>query len=143
MKATMSLAAAMLVTAIVPVAAQHAPGAMSPPGGQGSSNVRVMSHIPLGRVFTVGDIEIEQELSRPYAYVPRLHGTTNSAGVNIISLKDPQRAKSIYYWQIEQPELHQGIGALQNKYFKLRNRYYDAQSVQFAAGGPNNDLGAI
>ncbi|MBI4420673.1 MAG: hypothetical protein HY560_07590 [Gemmatimonadetes bacterium] len=102
-----------------------------------------MSHIPLGRVFTVGDIEIEQELSRPYVYVPRLHGTTSSAGFNIISVKDPARAKVLYYWRIENPELHQGIGALQNKYFKLKGRYYDAQSVQFAQGGPNADLGAV
>ena len=123
--------------------AQHAPGEMLPPGKQGSSNVRVMSHVPLGRVFTVGDIEIEQELSRPYAYVPRLDGTTHSAGYNIISLKDPQKAKSIWYWQIENPELHQGIGALQDKYFKLKNRYYNAISVQFGQSGPDSDLGAV
>src|SRR5437868_1771364 len=126
------------------VAAQgHAPGAMSLPGGQRSSNVRVMSHVPLGRVFTIGDIEVEQELSRPYSYVPRLDGTTHSAGMNIISLKDPSRARSIYYWRIDQPELHQGIGGLQNKYFKLKARYYDAQSFQFAAGSPDNDMGAV
>jgi hypothetical protein len=135
---------AFIALAVPSVAlSQHAPGEMSPPGMQGSRNVRVMSHIPLGRVFTVGGIEIEQELSRPYAYVPRLHGTTNSAGFNIISLKDPTKAQMIYYWQIEQPELHQGIGALQNKYFKTRGRYYTAQSVQFATSGPNGDLGAV
>ena len=67
-------------------------------GGQGSANVHVMSHVPLGRVFTVGDIEVEQELSRPYSYVPRLDGTNHSAGMNIISLKDPHNAKSIWNW---------------------------------------------
>ena len=142
MKTTL-LAAGLVFLAIGSLSAQHAPGAMSPPGGQGSSNVRVLAHVPLGSVFTIGDIEVEQELSRPYSYVPRLDGTTHSAGMNIISLKDPSRARSIYYWQIDQPELHQGIGGLQNKYFKLKARYYDAQSFQFAAGSPDNDMGAV
>ena len=94
-----------LIVLVLPTvaAAQHAPGAMSSPGVQGSSNVNVMSHVPLGRVFTVGDIEVEQELSRPYSYVPRLDGSNHSAGLNIISLKDPHNAKSIWYWRIEQP----------------------------------------
>src|SRR5687767_5198725 len=145
MRSSTVVIALLIATAAAsaPARAQHAPGAMSPPGAQGSRNLRVMSHIPLGRVFTVGDIEIEQELSRPYAYVPRLHGTTHSAGFNIIDLKDPTRARDLYYWRIEQPELHQGIGALQNKYFKLKGRYYTAQSFQFAAGGPDTDLGAV
>src|SRR6185503_459965 len=37
------------------------------PGTQGSRNIKLMSHIPLGRIFTVTDVEVEQELSRPYA----------------------------------------------------------------------------
>ena len=57
-------------------------------------------------------IEVEQELSRPYSYVPRLDGSNHSAGLNIISLKDPHNARSIWYWRIEQPDVHQGIGAL-------------------------------
>ena len=113
---TARIVCATLATVLMgaaPARAQyHPPGAMSAPGQVGSANIHVMSHVPLGRVFTVGDIEIEQELSRPYVYVPRLDGTTHSAGMNIISLKDPQKAKSIYYWRIENPELHQGIGAL-------------------------------
>src|SRR5438045_8746862 len=124
MKLLGPLSLVLLVAASSAFAQSHAPGAMSPPGGQGSANVHVMAHVPLGRVFTIGDIEGEQELSRPYSYVPRLDGTTHSAGMNIISLKDPARARSIYYWRIDQPELHQGIGGLQNKYFKLKTRYY-------------------
>ena len=54
--------------------------AQYPPGQQGSANIEVMSHVPLGRMFTVGDIEAEQELSRPYVYVPRMQGTTASTG---------------------------------------------------------------
>src|SRR5262250_1332540 len=36
---------------------------------KGSSNVHVLSHVPLGWKLTTADIEIEQELSRPYIYV--------------------------------------------------------------------------
>jgi len=143
MKPASSLVILILASVSTAVAQYHAPGAMSPPGGQGSSNVHVLSHVALGRVFTVGDIEVEQELSRPYSYVPRLDGTTHSAGMNIISLKDPTRSRSIYYWRIDKPELHQGIGGLQNKYFKLKGRYYDAQSFQFGAGSPDADMGAV
>src|SRR5262249_16204793 len=60
-----------------------------------------------------------------------------------ISIKNPEKATVLWYWRIENPELHQGIGALQNKYFKTKGRYYDAQSVQFSQGGPDADLGAI
>src|SRR6202008_863582 len=44
------------------------------PGEQGSRNIHVTSHVPLGAARTVGDIEIEQELSRPYVYVSRMSG---------------------------------------------------------------------
>ena len=66
------------------------------PGEQGSRNIRVMSHVPLGRMFTVGDIEMEQELSRPYVYVSRLSALPHETGFTIISIKDPQHAKVIY-----------------------------------------------
>src|SRR6185503_12828884 len=52
-----------------------------------SPNVKLLSHVPLGWQFTTADIEIEQELSRPYVYVQRDFGP---AGFNIISLKDPR-----------------------------------------------------
>ena len=117
--------------------------AQFPPGRQGSSNIHVVAHVPLGRMFTVGDIEIEQELSRPYAYVPRMQGITKSAGFSIISLREPQRARPIYTWRVDNAELHQGHGGMQNKYFKLQNRYYDVQSFQFGQTGPDADLGAI
>ena len=133
---------AMLLAAFERGSAQTPPG-MHPPGEEGSSNIHVLSHIPLGRIFTVGDIEIEQELSRPYAYVPRLHGTTASAGFDIISVKDPANAKVIYYWHIENAELHQGAGCLQNKYFKIKGRYYTVQGCQFQRSGPDGDLGAV
>src|SRR4051812_25375568 len=122
--------------------------AQYPAGGQGSPNMRVVSHIPLGREYTVGDVEIEQELGRPYVYVPRLGGIRNGArggggGYTIISLKDPSHARAIYDWRIENGELHQGYGGLQGKYFKLKGRYYYVQSVMFNGSGPDTDLGAV
>src|SRR5262245_6199199 len=69
-----------------PLAAQHAPGRESTP------NVHLLSHLPLGPAFHVSNIELEQELSRPYAYVGRgpLGGVARS-GFQVISVKDPAR----------------------------------------------------
>jgi len=110
------------------------------PGKQGSANVRVLAHLPLGGYFRVSDIDIEQELARPYAYVSRmLHPT----GTDIIDLKQPTRARVIYSWRIENGELHQGSGAMKPQYFKHRGRYYLVQSLQFTQDGPDNDVGAV
>ncbi len=106
----------------------------------GSRNVHVLSHIPLGGPGTTADIEMEQELSRPYVYVSR---RLVPSGVDMISIKDPDHAEIIYSWRIENPGLHRGAGSVDNKYFKSRGRYYDIQAVQFRAGGPDTDLGAI
>ncbi len=114
--------------------------AQYPPGEQGSSNIQIMSHLPIGGAFHATDIEIEQELSRPYAYVSAFNPP---ASFHIIDLKDPTRARVLYTWTIENPELHTGFGAMDNKYFKLGGRYYDAQSLQFPQGSPNSDVGAV
>ena len=113
------------------------------PGEQGSRNVRLMSHVPLGRMFTVGDIEVEQELSRPYVYVSRLSALPHETGFTIINMKDPTRAKAIYEWRIENRQLMRAYGALRGAYFKTRGRYYYAQSVQIYPGSPSTELGAI
>jgi hypothetical protein len=118
-------------------------GAQYPPGKQGSPNLHIVSHIPLGRVVTGGDIEIEQELSRPYAYVARINGAVHAAGFNVISLRDPARASVIYSWRIEDPELHEGLGTSDAAYFKLKGRYYYVNPVQFASSGPDGDLAAV
>src|SRR5262245_59423836 len=74
------------------------------PGEQGSSNVHIVAHIPMGGELHVGDIEIEQELSRPYAYVSQ--ALSSPVGFNIVDLKNLSKAKQIYSWRIENPELH-------------------------------------
>lgn len=111
-----------------------------PPGEQGSPNMDVVAHIPLGAQYTISDVEIEQEMHRPYAYVGRLF---DNSGFDIIDLSEPENARVIYRWRIDNPELHQGRGAMDNKYFKLRGRYYFIQSVQFSQGGPDSEVGAI
>ena len=117
--------------------------AQSPPGLQGSRNVHVLSHIPLGHAFTVAGIEMEQELARPYVYVPRNLGVTHDGGFDIISIADLAHAKVIYPWRIEHPELHTGFGGMEGKYFKTHGRYYYVNCFQFLLTGPDADLGAI
>ncbi len=113
----------------------------------GSSNIHVQAHLTMGGAVHTSDVEIEQELSRPYVYVGRVdiggEGFAGpSKGIDIVSVADPTRPKVIYSWRIEDQELHRH-GAMDNKYFKLDGRYYVAQSFQFRAGGPNVDLGAV
>lgn len=110
-----------------------------PPGEQGSPNMRVLSHIPLGAPLSVADVDIEQDLERPYAYVARRDA---EIGIDVIDLSDPENAKVIYRWRIEDPELHQG-GAMDGRYFKHEGRSYFVQSFQLRQGSPNANVGAI
>lgn len=116
-------------------------GQAPPPYGEtrGSSNVEVVAHVQLGEAFTVGDIEIEQEMARPYAYVSRWR----IGGVDIIDLSDPHNAAVAQSWRIENPELHTGSGGTDGKTFKLNGRYYYVQAFQFQQGSPDSDLGAV
>ncbi len=105
----------------------------------GSPNVKLLAHIPLGGYFRVMDNEIEQDVGRPYTYVAQ---SWDRAGFSIISTKDYQ-FKKIYSWTIENPELHGGTGGMDGKYFKIKGKYYYAQSLQFGNSGPDADLGAV
>lgn len=107
---------------------------------RGSSNIKVLSHVPLGGYLHVADVEIEQEESRPFVYVSKRFDPT---GFDVISVEDPDNAGLIYSWRIENSALHVGSGALDGRYFKHGGRYYYVQSTQFGQGGPNFDLGAI
>ncbi len=143
---------ALFVGAAPPLAAQGGqdpgpyPIRMGPPadelgpGERGTSNVEVVAHLPLGGYLHVADVEIEQELDRPFAYVSkRFHPT----GFDVISLADEESARVIHRWRMENSELHTGSGALDGRYFKHGGRYYYVQSFQFGQGGPNPELGAI
>ena len=109
----------------------------------GSENIEVVGHIPLGGPLSVADIDVEQELDRPFAYVARAgrQGLVER-GTDMIDISDPANPKVIYRWRIENQELHIGNGAMDVKHFKLNGRYYVVQGLQFGIG-PNNDLGAV
>ena len=59
----LTLAFGFLAFSLQPLVAQHAPGQA------GSTNVKLVAHVPLAAWISASDIEIEQELSRPYVYV--------------------------------------------------------------------------
>jgi len=114
------------------------------PGKRGSDNIQVVSHLPLGAALSIADIEIEQEMDRPYAYVAReIFGLEGEMGLDIIDLHVPERPEVIYRWRIENQDLHVGAGGKDIKYFKWEGRYYVVLSVQFGQGGPDADLGAV
>ncbi len=111
---------------------------------RGSDNIDVLGHLPLGPTLSVLDMDVEQEMSRPYAYVARGKlGPAGPRGMDIISIEDPDRPELIYEWRIEDQDLHVGPGGMDVKYFKVADRYYVVQSVQFGQGGPNADVGAV
>ncbi|MBI4421399.1 MAG: hypothetical protein HY560_11295 [Gemmatimonadetes bacterium] len=118
-----------------------------PPGQHHSPNVRLLSHVPLAAPELVADIEIEQELSRPYAYLSRERVAPSGRredGFQIVSVKDPARAFLLYTWFIENAALHTGGGGGKNgKYFKLKGRYYYAQAFQFGRDGADADLSIV
>ena len=134
-------AAALLAVSSAPLAAQQVPWS---PLKRGSDNIEVLGHLPLGARLSVADMEIEQELSRPYAYVARMqYGPVGPKGLDIISIADPEKPELLYEWRIENQDLHLPTGGMDMKHFKWNGRYYVVQSLQFGQGGPDSDLGAV
>ncbi len=118
-------------------------GTVVTPANLATPNVHMLGHTPLGSTFTVSDVEIEQEVSRPFVYVSRMNGTDGSGGLSVLSIKDPSNPQVLIDWKLEHAELHRGMGAMDPKYFKIKGRYYVAQSMQWMQGGPDSDLGAV
>jgi len=109
-----------------------------------SDNVDVLGHLPLGARLSVSDLDMEQEMDRPYVYVGRMqYGPEGPMGMDIISIADPDRPQLLYEWRIDNKDLHLGRGGMDVKHFKLRDRYYVVQSLQFGTGGPDSNLGAV
>ena len=114
-------------------AAQQVPWS---PANRGSDNIEVLGHLPLGHRLSVADMDLEQEMDRPYAYVSRMvYGFDGPKGTDIISLADPENPVLLYEWRIENQDLHQRTGGMDVKHFKWNDRYYLVQSLQFG-GGP-------
>ena len=118
---------------------------------RGSDNLRVVSHLPLGGGESMADIEIEQDLSRPFVYVARqmrreqrgLPGAPGDRGLDILDISDPANPRVIHRWRIEDSDPHVGAGGKDIKTFEWGGRHYIVLSFQFGQGGPNADLGAI
>lgn len=130
-----AVTAALVLTAAPMTAQAPAPYGAS----RGTPNVELESHVRLGPRFTTGDIEIEQELSRPFVYVSRW----TIGGVDVFDLGSPGEPERIWSWRIENPELHTGAGGTDGKYLKLDGRYYYVQGLQWQQGSPDADLGAV
>jgi hypothetical protein len=131
------LAAALLISS--GVLAQD-PGAAVPlVKTGGSKGMKLLAHLNTGGFGKAANLEVEQELSRGFIYVSGFTGYN----FHVVDARDPGNVKTVYKWTISDPELHQGIGAMDGKYFKIKGRYFYVQSFQFAQGGPDADLGAI
>jgi len=110
---------------------------------RGSDNITVEGHLPLGAPESVADIELEQDMDRPYAYVARARYRSNyDRGMDIIDLSDPSQPKLLMHWVNENDDLNTGVGGLDIKYFKNGGRVYVVLSMQFGQG-PDHDLGAV
>jgi hypothetical protein len=105
----------------------------------GSKSVHLLGHVVTNPgPWKAADIEMEQDPGRPYVYVC---GFVNF-DTQIYDVKDPAHPRKVFDWHIENPELHRGIGAMDGKYFKIGEKYYYVQSLQFMQGSPDADLGA-
>ena len=114
------------------------------PLNPGSDNITVVGHLPLGPRLSVADMDMEQETGRPYIYVSRMvFGDEGPKGTDIISVADPANPELILGWRIEDQDLHLPTGGMDVKHFKIGDRYYVVQSLQFGQGGPDSDLGAV
>ncbi len=116
--------------------------ALSQPAAKkgGSPNVHVVSHLALGDFMTVGGIDIEQELSRPYVYVDRWRG---EAGFDVVDIASPSSPRIIGSWRLENRDRHFMSRGETGKYFADRGRYYYVKATEFEAGTLDHDIGAI
>jgi hypothetical protein len=144
MRPSLAVLTAATLATLVSVAARAQDPGMSVPTlpikHGGSNNVHVLSHVVAHPgSWKAADIEMEQDPDRPYVY---LCGFVNF-DTQIYDIRDTKHPKLVYTWQIANPELHRGIGAMDGKYFKIGNKYYYAQSLQFMQGSPDAALGAV
>ena len=106
----------------------------------GSANVKLLGHLAFNGRFTTSGLDIEQEPSRPYAYVD---GFADEPGFYVIDLADPTKPRVIYHWQMPMSPEDKGLSGENGRVFKLDGRYYFAKTVQWNPGSPHDTLGLI
>ncbi len=144
LRPTLVIAAATVLAASAPAAVSAQEQVPWSPMNRGSDNIEVLGHLPLGPRLSVADMDVEQEMNRPFAYISRMvYGFEGPKGLDIISIADPEKPELLYEWRIEDQDLHQRTGGMDVKHFKWNDRYYVVQSLQFGQGGPDTDLGAV
>lgn len=127
------LAVALMALIAVPATAQKA----------GSDNMKVLGHVPLGHHSSVTDLELEQDMNRPYAYIGRASIVDGGPkGMDIIDLSNPSAPKVIYEFRLEFQDLLPNRGGMDVKYFRTGGRHFVVQSFEFGSG-PFHDLGAV
>ncbi|HZH40598.1 MAG TPA: hypothetical protein VFD85_06285 [Gemmatimonadales bacterium] len=142
MRKSLSTLALIGLASLARTAAAQDPGKAVPTGVKrgGSPSVKLVAHVVThSGAWKLSNVEMEQDKDRPYVYVS---GFVNF-DFKVYDVRDPAHPKQVYSWTIENPELHRGIGAMDGKYFRIGNRYYYAQSLQFMQGSPDPDLGAV
>ena len=106
----------------------------------GSPNVRLLGHLPMEGYFSIGGVDIEQELARPYVYIS---GMNDKAGFTVVRVGDPSKPSVVYQWSFPRSERDSGLAGENGRYFKLNGRYYYAKTVQFNVRSPTDSLGLI
>ncbi len=146
MKTNRIMMLAATLAGVAFLSASSALGAQENAEKRGSDNIQVVAHVPMGAEGSVSDIEISQDLDRPYVFLGReVFGDISGMdrGIDVIDIHDPENPDVIVQWRIEDSELHVGAGGKDLKEFKWNDRYYVILSTQFRQGGPDYDLGAI
>jgi len=147
--------AAVAMCLSVWVAVPTPAGAQVDPDERGTRNLKLLANVPLGGALPrdsrissglpglglrTGRVELEQELTRPFAYVTRRFAPT---GFDVVNLQDPEHARRHFRWTLEGSEGAEGDGAVDGKYFKVGPRYFYAVAFRFQEGGAYQDLAAV
>ena len=130
--------AARVFVALIALASARAQTPTPKTGG--SPNVKYLGHLPFDGRFTNAGVDVEQEPSRPYAYVS---GFADDAGFWIVDLSKPTELKVIYHWRFPVADGDKGLAGENGRYFKMDGRYYYAKTVQWNVGSPHDSLGLI
>ncbi len=115
----------------------------------GTRNVKLVGHLPLGGLQPgpdgrpgrrTGDVELEQNLDRPYVYIARRFAPQ---GFDIIDLTHPARPRLLTSWQLPDEAPSTEAGTTDITYFMADGRTYVIQAFQFSEGSALAEVGAV